>query len=227
MHERETHGVTPELPVGENARRIPQGAAVGRMACLGLVAVAAAVAVVGCGDKPEPKTIVVGAVAPAPAAPPAGPADAAAAADPLGPRYAASLAEGINFTRPGYPDFVSAVSGISSYEPQGRWTDANLASTATIRFKQPLPAKLTVELTVNAFGPNLGESIYVRVGEVEKSFVHADPRQLGTYKLVFETSIPADRIEIVPPKPVSPSELNVGADTRRVGVSLVALKIVN
>ena len=189
----------------------------------GMVLAAALLAIAGCGDKPEPKTIVVGAN-PAPgiaaAVPPAAPAP-----DALAPRYAATLADGIDFTKPGYPEFVAEVAGISSYEPWGRWTDANLAATASIRFRQALPARFTLELSVNAFGPNLGEPIRVKVGGIEKSFVHVDPRSTATYKLTFDNASGADRIEITPPKPVSPSELKVGDDSRRVGVGLIALRI--
>ena len=189
----------------------------------GIVLAAGVTAIAGCGDKPEPKTIIVGAATPSVAAP-TSPA-AAPAPDPLGPRYVATLADGIDFTKPGYPEFVTEVAGISSYEPWGRWTDANLAATASIRFRQALPARFTLELSVNAFGPNLGEPIRVKVGGVEKSFVHVDPRSTATYKLTFDNASGADRIEITPPKPVSPSELKVGDDSRRVGVGLIALRI--
>jgi len=174
----------------------------------------------GCGEKAEPKTIVVGSSTPAALA-------SAALQDPLGPRYAATLSEGIDFTKPGYPEFVADVTGISSYEPWARWSDANLAPTVGIRLRQALPTRFSLELKINAFGPNLGEPVIVRIGGVERRFVHADPRTIGTYRLEFDAVPPVDRIEIVAPKPASPSELRVGDDTRRVGIAFVSLRILN
>ncbi len=72
-------------------------------------------------------------------------ASQSAPADPLQPRYASTLAEGIDFKRPGYPEFVTEVAGISGAEGWGRWTDANLAPNARIRFSQPLPQDFTAQ----------------------------------------------------------------------------------
>ena len=46
--------------------------------------------------------------------------------DPLGPRYEVTMMDGIDFTKPGYPTFLSDVSGISGPEPWGRWTDGEM-----------------------------------------------------------------------------------------------------
>ncbi len=146
-------------------------------------------------------------------------------ADPLAPRYEATLTEGIDFKKPGYPNFLAEVSGMSGYEPWGRQSDANNGAPVKFRFKKPLPSKFTLEIKANAFGPNLGKPIKVRVGSVEKTFIHKDAKNPGTYTLVFEGTKGADTIEIVSPVPTSPSELKISADTRKLGVSLISLKI--
>ena len=102
--------------------------------------------VAGCGDKHGPKA-------------------------QLDPHYQAALAEGIDFRNPDYPSFVVEVAGMSDHEPWGRWTDAAAGPTARFRIKQALPKLLTLEITANAFGPNNGQPIKVRIGGVEKSFV--------------------------------------------------------
>lgn len=135
------------------------------------------------------------------------------------PAYAATLSDGIDFTRADYPPFVTRVSGVSIHEPWGRWTDATLASSASIQFRSPLPSRFTVEIAATTIGANLGRPIKVRVGNVERSFV-VERGGLQTYRLQFETDGSFDTLEIVPPSTTLP-----GADPRRLGVGLVSISI--
>jgi phosphoglycerol transferase len=181
----------------------------------GVVVVGGVVGLAGCGDKPEPKakTLVESA---APAATPA----------PLEPRYKATLAEGIDFKKQGYPDFLAEVWGMSGHEPWGRWTDAGAGPMAKFRFKQALPRKFTLEITADAFGPNKGAPVKVRVGSIEKTFVITSKKDADPYRLVFETDNNVDTLEITPPKPTSPNEINPqDGDTRKLGIGFVSLKI--
>jgi len=68
-------------------------------------------------------------------------------ADPLGLRYEATLAEGIDFRKPGYPLFIKNVKGIANHEPWGRWTDGAID---TIRFNQSLPQQFVFKVTGGA-----------------------------------------------------------------------------
>ena len=169
------------------------------------LALVSSVTLFGCSNNSEPKTRV--AVEPSSAVQPVSAS--------LDPRYEASLAEGIDFKKPGFPNFLAEVSGMSVPEVWGRWSDAGAGPVAKFRFKQPLPPKFTIEITANAFGPNLGEAIKVRVGGVEKSFVHLDASTEHTYSLVFESTNGADTIEIESPKPTSPAELKISGDGRK------------
>ncbi len=139
--------------------------------------------------------------------------------------YNRSLAEGIDFSRDGYPNFLAEVSGMSDRENWGRWTDANMEPTAKFRFKQQLPEKFTLEVKLSAIGQNVGVPIKVRVGMVEKTVTVADTAY-KVFRLDFDGVKGADTIEIMPPKPTSLLELS-GAreDTRKLGVGLVYLKI--
>jgi len=126
----------------------------------------------------------------------------------------------------GYPDYVLEVSGMSGQEPWGRWTDASVGPIAKFRFRQPLPKRTVVQLTAGAFGPNVGEPVQVRVGSVAKAVVIAANRNPDTFRLVFDTDGTADTLEIAPPRPTSPHELNAqDGDMRKLGVSLFALRI--
>lgn len=184
---------------------------------IGLLAIVGVVALAGCGDKPDTK-VAAGAAATAPVV--------VQSDDALAPRYEASLADGIDFKRSGYPVFLAEVSGMSGREEWGRWTDAAEGATAKFRFKEPLPQKFALELKANAFGPNLGQPVKVRIGGVEKDFVVKDPQAPELHVLTFDGVAGADTIEIVPPQPTSPKQFDPqNGDPRLLGLSLVSLQI--
>jgi hypothetical protein len=151
------------------------------------------------------------------------------------------LATGIDFTRrisasvwlgasdmerQGYPDLLVEVSGMSGYEPWGRWTDAQTGPDAKFKFRQPLPARFELELKAGAFGPNVGLPIKVRAGGMENSFVVAARKEPGTYRMDFKTNGMTDTLEIVPPNPTSPHDIDPSnRDARKLGVSLYSLRI--
>jgi phosphoglycerol transferase len=128
----------------------------------------------------------------------------------------------IIFSELRYPDFLAEVSGISGKESWGRWT---IGAVAKLRFSEPLPGTVHLDITANAFGPNLGTPVKVRVGSEEKTFVIT--RNAGdTYRLVFATDGTADTIEIFPPKPVSPREVDSrSSDVRKIGIALISIAI--
>ena len=137
------------------------------------------------------------------------------------------LADGIDFTKRNYPNFLAKVSGMSDHEPWGRWTNATAGPVAKFLFKKALPRKFTLEITGYAFGPNIGTPVKVRVGGVEKTLV-ITANAPDIYRLAFETDGSARALEIIPPKPTSPSEIDPkSSDTRKLGVALISLKIKN
>lgn len=144
-------------------------------------------------------------------------------------RKKSSLASSIGaseFERQGYPELVVGVSGMSGYEPWGRWTDAAAGPVATFRFRQALPKRFALELIAGAFGPNIGGPIKIRVGNVEHTIVADNKKEPDTYRLIFETDGTSNALEIVPPKPTSPNEVDPNnRDTRKLGVSLFSIKI--
>lgn len=134
--------------------------------------------------------------------------------------YEATLEGGIDFRKPGYPTFITDVSGVSGDEPWGRWTDANLAPAASFHFKEPLPTRFTLELTGYAIGPNAGQPIKIIAGDVEKSITLGDaPAQ--TISVEMDVKNGTSTIELVAPKPIQPSK----DDTRKLGLALVSLKV--
>lgn len=186
----------------------------------------------GCNEQPEPssKVEVASGQASAPITTPAPAAKAVVQAPvvapvpvPLPVSYEATLEEGIDFKKPGYPTFLVEASGLSGLAAWGRWSDGSLVK---FRFKQVLPKKFTLEIVASAFGPNEGLPIKVRVGKVEKIFTITNKKEPATYKLLFATDGKSDSLEITPPKPTMPTEINSkNSDTRKLGIGFVALKI--
>ena len=84
----------------------------------------------------------------------------------------------------------------------------------------------TVELSVYAFGPNVGRPIPVRIGDIEKALIITNRRQPDTYRLQFTTDGTVHTVEITPPRPASPNELDPrAADVRKLGIAFFSLKI--
>jgi phosphoglycerol transferase len=139
------------------------------------------------------------------------------------PAYPASLSDGIDFTKPGYPTFIVETQGISGFfEPWGRWTDGD---KAIIKFQDALPQEFNLELVVNsAFGPNANAPIIIRVGANEQTFTVTQPNE--TFRFACNKVQNVNTIEIIPPKPTSPKSMNLNNDERRLGIRLVALRII-
>lgn len=136
------------------------------------------------------------------------------------------LADGVDFSNGDYPDILAEVSGLSAHEPWGRWSDASIGSAAIFRFKQALPRNFTLEITAGGFGPNIGEPVKVRVGGVEKTFVIGRNKEANIYRLAFENDRAENTLEITPPKPTSPNEIDPkNGDRRKLGISFVSIKI--
>jgi len=183
-----------------------------------LLAAITGVSLVGCDSAPQPESKAPASAAQAETAPAAAPAPELPS---LEPRYTATLAQGIDFARPGYPDFLAEVSGISGPEGWGRWTDTNLGQIATLRFAQALPAHFTLNLKVrDFFGVNANKEIVVQTGGQKQTFVLL-PEMDQDVKLTFDAGANADTIEIVAPGASTPT----ASDTRKLGIGLISLSI--
>ena len=148
------------------------------------------------------------------AAPPRAAAPAASPQPSSEPRYEATLADGIQFDKPGYPSFIRAAKGMSTYEKGHRWTEG---PAVTFVFTQPLPASFVLRLEVNgAFGPNAGKPLKVSVGDWSGEAVIGEGAQ--TVELRVQTGAPADAVAMAIAQPTSPKEIGMSADPRKLGV---------
>ncbi|WP_259696518.1 DUF7024 domain-containing protein [Pseudomonas canadensis] len=145
-------------------------------------------------------------------------------ADKLGARYPGSLKDGIDFTRDGWPNTVKGAEGLSGKESWGRWSDARLSNTVRIEFTAPLPQTFTLVLVARAFAPNVNKPIKVTIGNREyEVLLGAEPSEVRLS--VDLQGDDADSIVFSPPTPVSPQQLGVGNDSRKLGIGFVSLRL--
>ncbi len=166
------------------------------------------IAIAACDDRKPQEQSKITIVATTPAAPSSSES------------YPATLAEGIDFTKRGYPAFIAEATGISHYESWGRWTDS---AKAVFRFNQPLPKQFTLVIQANVFGANIGEVVKVKIGTAQQEFKITEQGQ--TQRLDFTLPEPADTLELLIPKPTSPKELQISDDPRKLGLGLIKLQI--
>lgn len=174
-----------------------------------LIVVIVAISLIsGCSEDQRPKAGTVAGIT--------------AAVDLLAPRYEATIAEGIDFKKDGYPKFLTSVSGMSGHEVGGRWTEG---ATAKFQFNQPLPKKFKLLIsTGGAIGSNGGNPTIVRIGKTQREFTITSHEE--KFALDFDDVGSIDTIEIIPPKPIRPIDLDPrNPDTRLLGIVMVAMKI--
>lgn len=140
--------------------------------------------------------------------------------------YEATISDGIDFAKEGYPVFVSEVTGVSGHEPWGRWTDANAGGpVARFTFKERLPKNFTLTLVAGALGPNLGLPIKVKAGGQEQQFIIGKGSDKPSAFILKFSEVDGNTLEITPPAPCSPKSIGMNEDTRRLGISLISMKI--
>lgn len=144
-------------------------------------------------------------------------------ADALGKRYTATLEQGIDFSRAEWPGFVRDAKGFSANEQWGRWSDRNLSKTVRIDFTTPLPNKFTLILVANGFTSNANKPTKVLIGSEEYEIALAS----NTSEVRLPVDLHGDsatNISFIPPDPVSPHQLGMSVDMRRLGVGFVSLR---
>lgn len=126
------------------------------------------------------------------------------------------------FSKP-LPDsagLLTGAEGLSAVEPWGRWSDS---PQVTLHFAKPLPARLNLFLTMQAFGPNAGKDVVVRIGDVEKR-IRVQPSPSEIY-LAFDTDGTQRSVTIVVPEPVTPKSMGHGVDERTLGLGLLRVEV--
>lgn len=112
---------------------------------------------------------------------------------------------------------------MSTPEPWGRWSDANLAPSVLISLQRSLPKHFDLKFNAQAFGPNAGQDLLVKIGSQMHYFnLKAEPSEY--FKSIDLGDEKVSSIEFLPPKPTSPQQLGIGADNRLLGIGLISLR---
>lgn len=127
----------------------------------------------------------------------------------------------IDFSNINSQSDLKEVSGFSIQEPFGRWTEGVESS---LTFDEPLPASFKLSLRASTLPTNIGKSVAILVGKSRYTFKLSDiPKDYelditldpsNVYKMVFEI-----------PFSISPKEIGLNADTRRLGIFIEKIKI--
>lgn len=132
------------------------------------------------------------------------------------------LRSGITFNQDKFSYFILKDSGFSNKEDWGRWSDANNAKLITLELLKPLPKKFNLIITAKAFSQNIGLPTIIKIGSIQKEIILG--QDLKEYSIPFELSGKTTKIEIIPPRPVSPREVDSSnSDTRRLGIGIASM----
>jgi phosphoglycerol transferase len=114
-------------------------------------------------------------------------------------------------------------TNLSGKESWGRWTDG---SPTVFKFQNGLPKEFHLKLSIQyLFGSN--KKFIVQVGEKSQSFDITQAMIIpGSVEFDFY-DIPdnANTITILSPSPVSPKDLGISADERKLALGLASLEI--
>ena len=113
------------------------------------------------------------------------------------------------------------VTGLSFPEPWGTWSQSDIV---TFQFLAPLPQEFDLYIIANAFGPNITGEFDASIGASSVRFKLLE----NVEERVVRLKNPEGRkiLEIKIPNPISPKELGLSGDDRRLGIGLVDIKII-
>lgn len=137
-------------------------------------------------------------------------------------KYSLPFEYGIQFAYKGYPDFVNLVEGVSDYQIWGRWTDSRFHKNAKFTFNNFLPKNFDLEIEFGAHRSNLNNSIKIKIGSMEQTLLTNENET--KYNLKFHNVLDTNTIEIITTE-LSDEKKDINEDKRKLGVSLVSLKI--
>jgi len=126
----------------------------------------------------------------------------------------------IDFKKAAWPNVVSKIEGLSGAESWGTWSEGD---KVVIEFTTPLPEKFTVRLIASAFGPNAEKDFTMHVGKSSKTFKIVGQPEDQTIE--FTNPERSNVLTINVPFPISPKEIGVSEDERKLGIGLVQLKV--
>jgi hypothetical protein len=114
--------------------------------------------------------------------------------------------------------------GLSGKEDWGQWSDASISKSVKFHFKKELPENFDLILNIQAFGPNAGKEMKIRV--FDNDIYYQIPMHAGEIVIPVRGVKNSSTIEITPPIPISPSELGISNDPRKIAIGFRSMEII-
>ena len=126
-----------------------------------------------------------------------------------------------DFKRTVWPGVLSSIRGLSQPEDWGTWSSGEVVK---FEFSSPLPEKFSIILFAYAFGQNVDKDFLARVGGSSVKFrLGATPEEVN---LEFSNPGRLSLITIEIPSPISPKDLGLSDENRKLGIAFLKMKIV-
>jgi hypothetical protein len=125
----------------------------------------------------------------------------------------------IDFTQYRWP-YVTQQGLFSPPESWGAWS---ISKEVTLKFTIALPSQFDLVLDAKAFGPNIGKDFIVSLGQLEVPLKLSD--NFSEYRLAISNPENLNEIKILVPSPISPKDLKLSDDHRKLGIALKSLII--
>lgn len=129
----------------------------------------------------------------------------------------------IDFSKPTLPGWVCHISGSSTAESWGRWSDAALAPSVRISSFSPLPAKATLRIRLAVLHVRCNPVVLTVGARAFEIRADTAPRD---FSFEIAPQAPANMIDICPAISMSPVDLRLNNDSRRLGVALHFLEVI-
>jgi hypothetical protein len=124
------------------------------------------------------------------------------------------------YKKEAWPGVIVGEQGLSFAEPWGVWSDGDVVR---LEFSTAFPSRFQLRLGAHAFGHNAGKEFVVQVGEAEQRFVPAAQNEERVFE--FTNAGGAKTLVLRVPAAVSPKELGMSGDPRRLGIGITELRI--
>ncbi|MBB6245223.1 hypothetical protein [Rhodanobacter sp. A1T4] len=126
----------------------------------------------------------------------------------------------IDFSDPVLPS-VKEIRGVSGAEGFGRWSDQK---QVVINFTVAIPSDVKLELTAGAFAKNIDQPFDIKIGNQHQIF--KIKQEVSVFTADFKKIEPGTHeITITVPDAISPKDLGMSKDPRKLGASLVHLSL--
>jgi hypothetical protein len=137
-------------------------------------------------------------------------------------KYHSTPEDGIDLTKPGWPEFVAYSFGLARDASVGAWTDTRLGLKAGFEFNQPFAGQVCVLLNAIPSSSMTNRRVPLVFGDQQQEIAFGADQSVRLYAIHFELPHPATRLQLLFPKPLP----RMGhTDARQLGVGLARIRL--